>query len=365
MSDAAITVRLRDQRGAFSLDAAFEAPGQGVTAIFGPSGSGKTTVLRCIAGLHRAAAGHVAIKGELWQDEASFRPVHQRPIGYVFQEASLFSHLSVRGNLLFGARAATGEPLLSLDEAVALLGLAPLLDRAPLTLSGGERQRVAIGRALLSRPRLLLMDEPLSALDRAAREEILPFLEQLHERLSLPVLYVTHDMTEVERLADQIILMERGRVIGAGPLAQMQSDPTLPLMGARDAAVSLEGEVIAFDAAYGLATLAVAGGVFLVPALKAQVGERRRLRVLAGDVSLALAAPMGSTIVNILPARIIDARQSGEHQMTAVLGLGEDGAGAHLLARVTRRSWDQLSLAPGLVVHAQVKGAALTPRHNS
>jgi molybdate transport system ATP-binding protein len=354
--------RLRDQRGAFMLDASFEAPGRGVTAIFGPSGSGKTTVLRCIAGLHRAASGHVGIKGDVWQEGASFRPVHQRPIGYVFQEASLFSHLSVRGNLLFGARAALGEPLLGFDEAVALLGLAPLLDRAPLTLSGGERQRVAIGRALLSRPRLLLMDEPLSALDRAAREEILPFLEQLHERLSLPVLYVTHDMAEVERLADQIILMEKGRVIGAGPLAQMQSDPALPLMGARDAAVSLEGEVIAFDAAYGLATLAVAGGVFLVPALQAQLGERRRLRIWAGDVSLALAAPMGSTIVNILPARILDARQSGEHQMTAVLGLGEDGAGAHLLARVTRRSWDQLGLAPGLAVHAQVKGAALTPR---
>ena len=207
------------------------------------------------------------------------------------------------------------------------------------------------------------MDEPLCALDRAAREEILPFLEQLHERLSLPVLYVTHDMSEVERLADQIILMEKGRVIGAGPLAQMQSDPALPLMGARDAAVSLEGEVIACDAAYGLASLAVAGGVFLVPALKAQVGERRRLRIWAGDVSLALAAPSGSTIVNILPARILDAQKSDEHQMTAVLGLGEDGAGAHLLARVTRRSWDQLDLAPGLVVHAQVKGAALTPRH--
>ena len=207
------------------------------------------------------------------------------------------------------------------------------------------------------------MDEPLSALDRAAREEILPFLEQLHKRLSLPVLYVTHDMAEVERLADQIILMERGRVMGAGPLARMQSDPALPLMGARDAAVSLECEVIACDAAYGLASLAVAGGVFLVPALRAQVGERRRLRILAGDVSLALAAPSGSTIVNILPARIIDARQSGEHQMTAVLGLGADGAGAHLLARVTRRSWDQLALAPGLVIHAQVKGAALTPHH--
>jgi molybdate transport system ATP-binding protein len=354
-----ITASLRETRGAFNLDARFEAPGRGVTAIFGPSGSGKTTVLRCIAGLHRAAQGHVAVCGEVWQDARSFRPVHRRPIGYVFQEASLFPHLSVRGNLLFGARAALGEPLLGEAEVVALLGLEPLLARAPLTLSGGERQRVAIGRALLSRPRLLLMDEPLSALDRAAREEILPFLEQLHERLSLPVLYVTHDMREVERLADHIILMDQGRVLAAGPLAQMQSDPALPLMGAREAAVSLEVEVAAYDAAYGLASLAAPGGMFLAPARNLRVGERRRLRILAGDVSLALAAPIGSTIVNILPARIVDAREGPDHQMTVVLGLGTEGVGAHLLARVTRRSWDQLALAPGLVVHAQVKGAAL------
>ncbi len=358
MSEGAIIARLRETRGAFTLDAAFEAPRRGVTAIFGPSGSGKTTVLRCIAGLHRAAEGYVKIADEVWQDEHRFRPAHQRPIGYVFQEASLFSHLDVRGNLLFGASGASGEALLSFAQAVDLLGLEKFLDRAPHSLSGGERQRVAIGRALLSRPRLLLMDEPLSALDRAAREEILPFLEQLHERVSLPILYVTHDMGEVERLADHIVLMEKGRVIGAGPLAEIQSDPNLPLMGARDAAVSLEGEVVAHDAAYGLATLAVAGGSFTVPARSALVGERRRLRILAGDVSLALSAPADSTIVNILPARILDARANGD-QMTVLLGLGADGAGAHLLARVTRRSWNQLSLAPGLALHAQVKGAAL------
>ncbi len=358
MSERTICVRLRETRGAFTLDASFEAPRRGVTAIFGPSGSGKTTVLRCIAGLHRAAQGHVEIEGQVWQDAARFRPAHHRPIGYVFQEASLFPHLDVRGNLLFGARGAKGEELISFQQAVPLLGLEGLLERAPLSLSGGERQRVAIGRALLSRPRLLLMDEPLSALDRGAREEILPFLEQLHQRLSLPILYVTHDMAEVERLADQIILMEQGSVIGAGPLAQIQSDPALPLMGARDAAVSLEGEVIGCEPAYGLATLAVAGGAFTVPAPTARLGERRRLRILAGDVSLALSAPTDSTIVNILPARILDVRPSGDH-MTVVLGLGGDGAGAHLLARVTRRSWDHLSLALGLDLHAQVKGAAL------
>ena len=359
MSEGAIKVRLRETRGAFTLDAAFEAPGRGVTAIFGPSGSGKTTVLRCIAGLHRAAQGHVEVAGEVWQDDAQFRRAHLRPIGYVFQEASLFGHLDVRGNLLFGARGAQGEALLSYEQALGLLGLEALQDRSPHSLSGGERQRVAIGRALLSRPRLLLMDEPLSALDRAAREEILPFLEELHARLSLPILYVTHDMAEVERLADEIVLMERGRVIGAGPLAQIQSDPTLPLLSARDAAVSLEGEIIACDAAYGLATIAVAGGAFIVPAPKARVGERRRLRIMAGDVSLALSAPADSTIVNISPARILDVRPSGDHQMTAVLGLGADGAGAHLIARVTRRSWDHLRLAPGLALYAQVKGAAL------
>jgi molybdate transport system ATP-binding protein len=203
------------------------------------------------------------------------------------------------------------------------------------------------------------MDEPLSALDRTTKDEILPFLERLHDRLSLPVLYVSHEMAEVERLADHLVLMRAGRVVSAGPLGDLQSDPSLPLAAARDAAVSLDATVVAYDDRYGLMTLAVRGGRFLVPGLPGTVGRRQRLRILAGDVSLALVPPQASTILNALPARILSATRIGEHEIVVVLGLGPEGTGDRLLARVTRRSWDQLALAEGVAVHAQVKGVAL------
>ena len=348
--------------GRFALDAAFSAPASGVTAVFGPSGCGKTTLLRCIAGLHRLPEGRCAVDGEVWQDGRSYTPTHRRAIGYVFQEASLFPHLSVRRNLMYGApRTPPKAQGIAFDEAVDLLGLAPLLDRAPRNLSGGERQRVALGRALLSQPKLLLMDEPLSALDAAARNEILPFLERLHDRLSLPAIYVSHDMAEVERLADHLVLMEQGRVIATGPLADLQSDPSLPLAVSRDAAVSLEGTVEAVDGGYGLLVLAVRGGKFFVPAPAGKIGDRRRLRVVAGDVSLAIEPPGPSSILNILPARILSAKPVGPNEFLSVLGLGADGAGDRLLARVTRRSWERLGLAEGMAVPAQVKGVALAP----
>ena len=251
MGGRIIKAGFRGSVGSFSLDAAFETPARGVTALFGPSGCGKTTVLRCIAGLNRLRQGYCAIDGEIWQDASSFLPTHKRPIGYVFQEASLFPHLCVRRNLLYGAggpRRAGQSDAIRFDEVVDLLGLAALLDRAPRHLSGGERQRVAIGRALLSQPSLMLMDEPLSALDRQAKDEILPFLERLHESLSLPVIYVAHDMDEIERLADHLVLMDAGRVVAAGPLAALQSDPNLPLAKTRSAAVSLDAVVESFDA---------------------------------------------------------------------------------------------------------------------
>ncbi|SFI18420.1 molybdenum ABC transporter ATP-binding protein [Bradyrhizobium sp. cf659] len=218
-----INAAFRGRLGNFTLHAELSLPATGVTAIFGPSGCGKTSVARCIAGLQRMADGFCAVDGEIWQDRRSFRPVHRRPIGYVFQEASLFPHLTVRGNLLFGAPKAAGAQI-AFDEVVELLGLAALLDRSPHRLSGGERQRVAIGRALLSQPKLLLMDEPLAALDRTTKNEILPFLERLHEKLALPVLHISHDMAEIERFADHLVLMEHGRVIGAGPLHALRSD---------------------------------------------------------------------------------------------------------------------------------------------
>ena len=356
-----IRVAFRDQLGAFALDAAFEAPAVGVTGLFGPSGCGKTSVLRAIAGLLRPREGYCAIGADIWQDGAQFRPAHRRPVGYVFQEASLFPHLSVRGNLLFGA-GRPGAAAIGFDETVELLGLSALLDRAPQKLSGGERQRVAIGRALLSRPSLLLMDEPLAALDRAAKDDILPFLERLHARLALPAIYVSHDIGEIERLADHLIVMEAGRVRAAGPLAEVQSDPASPLAVARDAAVSLDARVESYDAAYGLATLTVAGARFQAPTPPVASGASRRLRIAAANVSLACVEPAPSTILNVARGRILVATPAGAHEMVAVVGLGSDGAGARLLSRVTRRSWDRLELGEGAQVYVQVKSVSLTER---
>ena len=343
--------------GAFRLDAAFTVPARGVTALFGPSGCGKTSLLRAIAGLHRIEQGRCVVAGDIWQDGATFRPAHQRPIGYVFQEASLFAHLSVRRNLLFGApRSGSGSS--RLDEVVSLLGLEHLLGRSPQNLSGGERQRVAIGRALLSEPKLLLMDEPLSALDRGTRDEVLPFLQRLHTSLQLPIIYVTHDLSEVEQLADTLVLMEAGRVLACGPLADLQSDAGLSLFRRRDATVSLAGTVVAYDDDYGLLSLTVAGGTFLVPSPRVASGTERRLQIAARDVSISIT-PADSTILNVIPARIMSTLAVGDHELVVVLRLGGDGAGAKLLARVTRQSWQRLAFTVGRAVYAQIKAVAL------
>ena len=352
----------RGQLGAFHLDVAISAPGRGVTALFGPSGCGKTTVLRCIAGLTRMLQGRCRLGDDVWQDDGSFRPAYRRPIGYVFQEASLFPHLSVRSNLLFGAPRSSsrsdGTDPLSYGAVVDLLGLGAFQNRSPLTLSGGERQRVAIGRALLSRPRLLLMDEPLSALDSQAKREILPFLERLPAQIAIPMIYVSHDISEVERLADHVVLMRAGRVEAAGPLADLQSDAALPLARAPQAAVVLSATRVSTDAIYGLTTFAVAGGEFVVPTIPLR-GNDQRLRIAAADVSLALSRPDSTTILNVVPARIVYASPVEPNLMLVRLALGVDGAGASFLARITRKSWESLSLAPGRNVYAQVKSAAL------
>jgi len=301
--------------GGFDLDAAFTAPDAGVTALFGPSGCGKTTVLRCIAGLERLRYGHFSLSPEeAWQDEGLFLPPHRRAVGYVFQEASLFPHLSVTGNLRYGQRRGKGGGV-AFDEVVDLLGLAHLVDRAPSRLSGGERQRVAIGRALLSQPRLLLMDEPLSALDRVSKDEILPYLERLHDALSIPMIYVSHDIAEVERLADHLVLMRDGRVAASGPLSTLLADPALPFAAGRDAAVVLDAAVAAWDAAYGLTRLTVAGAEILVPGAAGALGTRRRLRIAAGDVSLCRVAPQRTSILNVLPARVLALLPGEAHQV--------------------------------------------------
>jgi molybdate transport system ATP-binding protein len=359
MNSASISVNFRGRLGRFELNALFEVPARGVTALFGPSGCGKTAVMRCIAGLNRLKDSFCSVAGDIWQDTQQFRPVHERPIGYVFQEASLFPHLSVRRNLMFGRPTAEKVGEIQFDDVVDLLGIGKLLDRSPRNLSGGERQRVAIGRALLTQPKLLLMDEPLSALDQMTKNEILPYLDRLHATLELPVFYISHDMSEIERLADQLVLMNSGRVLAAGPISQLQADLSLPLALSQKAAVSLDATVVSQDPIDGLATLSVEDGSFLVPTEPVRPGDRKRFRVLADDVSLARQRPNQSTIMNVLPARIISVRTTSDHQVLALLGLGEGGTGSNLLSRVTKRAWTELELKPGLDVYAQVKAVAL------
>ncbi len=352
-----IRARFNMQREGFLLDAAFETPGTGVTALFGPSGCGKTTLLRCIAGLERTA-GTLHVNGDCWQDERTFVPTHQRSLGYVFQEASLFPHLSVRANLEYGyQRVAPAERKVPLEQVVEWLGLSSLIDRKdPAQLSGGERQRVAIGRALLTSPRILLMDEPLSALDVTSKQEILPYLERLHRELNIPVLYVSHALEEVARLADHLVLLQQGKVIASGGLAETLARLDLPVAHLDDTGVVLEAAVAQQDEQYHLTRLDFPGGQLWVGKVEQPFGTVVRARVLARDVSIATQAPQGTSINNILNACIEALRDEGPDKVMLRLRVGD----AHtLLARITRRSRDQLGLNAGMFVCAQVKSVAL------
>ncbi len=350
-------VHFKMQRDGFELDAAFSAPPVGVTALFGPSGSGKTTLLRCIAGLERTQ-GWLHVNDELWQDEKTFVPVHKRPLGYVFQEASLFPHLSVRANLEYGyKRIAASARRVQPEQVVEWLGLAHLIDRRDaMSLSGGERQRVAIGRALLVSPAILLMDEPLSALDTTSKQEILPYLERLHRELDIPVLYVSHAMDEVARLADHLVLMEKGRVVASGALVETLARLDLPTAHFDDAGTVIEAAVARHDEAYHLTQLDFPGGHLWVGKVEQPFGTSMRARVLARDVSIATQTPQGSSINNILNARIEEIRDEGPDKVIVRLKVGE---AQMLLSRITRRSRDHLGLVEGMYVCAQVKSVAL------
>jgi len=363
MSDAAsnsgIQARFRLDYADFSLDVDLQLPGRGVTALFGHSGSGKTTLLRCVAGLERSGQGELTVNGERWQDSVQnlFVPPHRRSIGYVFQEANLFAHLSVRRNLEFGmCRVAAAQRRVALEQAVELLGIAHLLERMPDRLSGGERQRVGIARALLTSPRLLLMDEPLAALDLKRKNEILPYLERLHDELDIPVLYVSHSPDEVARLADHVVLLEQGRAIAQGEMRETLARLDLPTAFSEDAGVVVEAEVAGHDAHYHLTRLTFPGGEVLVSQRPEAPGQRLRFRVHARDVSLALQRAEGSSITNLLPARVaaVVAADTPAHVLVRL-----DAGGTPLLARITRRSADQLAIAPGQQLWAQIKTVAL------
>ncbi|NIM69664.1 MAG: molybdenum ABC transporter ATP-binding protein [Xanthomonadales bacterium] len=351
-----IRARFQVARGAFRLDVDLQLPAAGVTALFGPSGCGKTTLLRAIAGLDRIAGGFLEVDGEAWQEGERFRPPHRRPLGYVFQEASLFEHLDVRGNLEYGRkRSPDGASTASLAETVDLLGIAQLLERDPRTLSGGERQRVAIARALAVGPQVLLMDEPLAALELERRREILPYLEALHRNLRIPVIYVSHVPDEVARLADHVVLLEAGAVRASGSVQEVFSRLDLPLAHDHDAAAIVEAQVSGHDAEFHLTLLEFAGGRLTMAREDLSPGSRVRLRIAARDVSLAVERASGTSILNILPATVDAIEATDAAQATVRLLAG----GVPLLARVTRKSVARLGLEPGQAVFAQAKSIAL------
>ena len=347
---------------AFALDVDLQLPGQGVTALFGPSGCGKTTLLRAVAGLTRPRPGRIVISGDVWQDDQAglWRPTHKRPLGVVFQEASLFAHLSVQGNLDFGLnRVPAAERQVSLTQAVELLGIGHLLERRPAQLSGGERQRVAIARALATSPRLLLMDEPLAALDAARKAEVLPWFERLARELRTPMLYVTHSLDEVARLADHLLLLKGGQAVAQGPVAELMSRLDIAQSHGDGAGALIDGVVELIDPDYHLLQVRFAGGTIhcVQPpgAHQRQPGQRARLRVQARDVSLTLQAAHDTSILNVLPATVRSLAEDGPAQTLVAL----DVAGTPLLARVTRKSAEALRLAPGQPVFAQIKSVAV------
>lgn len=354
MDDIRLSCRLR--RADFALDVDLEMPGKGVTALFGPSGSGKTTLLRVIAGLERAAKGRLTFKGKNWQGPGLWVPPHLRRLGYVFQEASLFPHLTVLGNLRYGLTRSPTKDMAALDNAAELLGISPLLDRGTAGLSGGERQRVAIARALATCPQLLLMDEPLAALDLKRKQEILPYLKRLHDELDIPVIYVTHSPDEVARLADHIVVMNEGHVLAAGPLQQTLARLDLPIRLGDDAGVVLDAVVTQVNATWHLASLDFTGGVLWTPDHGARTGTKVRVRVLARDVSIALQRPPQSSIQNVLRGRVDDIAGDDHPGLSLVRILVGDTA---FLARLTKRAIADIGVTVGQLVWVQVKAAAI------
>jgi molybdate transport system ATP-binding protein len=354
MLDVAAEKRLGD----FRLKAGFRLPAAGVLALFGRSGAGKTTLVNMLAGLVRPDSGRISLAGHLLfdsQTRINLRPERRR-IGCVFQEGRLFPHLDVRGNLLYGRRRAPpGEPGFGIEAIVELLGIGHLLRRRPANLSGGEKQRVAIGRALLSKPRLLLLDEPLAALDAERKAEILPFIEKLRDELRLPIVYVSHDASEIFRLADRVLILEGGQIAAAGDVAEVFGRPALQrLVGESDAGAIVSARLESQDDVYGLSRLSFPGGQFLIPRIAGEIGAELRLRIRARDVSLALAAPVHVSILNVIPAKVRMIHAAEEAHVDVELD-----AGTPLWSRITARSAHDLGLVEGMPVFAMIKAVSI------
>ncbi|GAA6140526.1 molybdenum ABC transporter ATP-binding protein [Hydrogenophaga sp. 5NK40-0174] len=361
----AIEFKAHLTRQRFALRAEFTLPAKGCTVLFGPSGSGKTTCLRVMAGLEPEARGLVRLGHEAWMDSdaGTFVPAHLRSIGYVFQDANLFEHLSVRGNLEFGFnRTPEAERRHHWRDGLEMLGIGHLLDALPADLSGGERQRVAVARALATSPRILLMDEPLAALDAAKKKELLPWLEQLHETLDIPLVYVTHSLDETIRLADHVVVLDKGKVAGQGDTTDILTRTDLPLAHDDAAASVIEGTMSEHRDEMAMCRLTFPGGEFWLPQARTQapaLGTRMRIRIHARDVSLSLVKPEHTSILNILPARVTDVSEDGPGQVLVGLSLDQGETGSRLLARISRLSCERLAISAGTRVYAQIKGVAM------
>jgi molybdate transport system ATP-binding protein len=354
-----VKAQIVTELGDFSLDVSLDIPARGITALFGHSGSGKTTILRAIAGLE-PFGGKLLVGEESWQQGRKVTPIHKRSLGYVFQEASLFSHLTVRDNLLFGyKRIAKKSRQLTLEQVSEWLGLETLLERRPDRLSGGERQRVAIGRALLSSPSLLLMDEPLSALDEQSKREILPYLERLHDYLPIPVIYVSHSLTEVARLADHMVWLKEGRVVDSGSVQAMLTKMDLALSHGDEAAAVLDTVVAGHDEAYHLTALDCRFGRLWVRAMDSKLGADVRVRIPARDISLSLEEETQSSILNIWRAEVVDIAAADPGQVLVKLCCPERLGDQPLLARITSKSHDRLGLRIGMQLYARIKSVGL------
>lgn len=356
-----IEIAVEHRLGAFRLEADFASDGR-LTALFGRSGSGKTSLVNIIGGLIRPESGRVVVDGRVMVDTGRgvFVPKHRRRIGYVFQEARLFPHLTVRQNLLYGRwfapKSETGGS--DLSGVLDLLGIGELLQRRPAGLSGGEKQRVAIGRALLAKPRLLLMDEPLAALDDARKSEILPYIERLRDAFGIPIVYVSHSVAEVARLATNLVILEQGKVTASGPTIELMSRPDVPILSAAPEAGSiLDARVLRHEPAHGITVLETRAGSLQIAQRPLPEGASLRVRVLASDVMLSLKPLEDISALNVLPGTI--AAIGGRHKEGSALEIGIDCNGAPLLARLTAKSAEQLRLAPGLPVYAVIKSVSI------
>ena len=356
-----IEINFKKRYPGLAIDVAVSAPEQGITALFGRSGAGKTSIIQAVAGAVRPDEGRIAIGDRIFFDSAQRvdLPIHERRVGYVFQDSRLFPHLNVRRNLLYGFSRASGEKRITVDAVVDLLGIGQLLDRRPHNLSGGERQRIAIGRALLSQPKLLLMDEPLSSLDPPRKAELLPYIEGLKHEFGLPILYISHAFNEVARIADHLIIVDGGRIVRSGPLLEVASEPELsPLIGRFEAGAILACNVLLHDAAFALSTLTFVGGQLRVPQVDLPVGSALRVRIRARDVAIALSPPVDVSISNQLPGTLVSMTVREGPYVDAAIDIG----GQTIRALITKESADRLRLAPGRQVWALIKSVSFDGR---